>query len=406
MISEHSPLFLYNTLHGGVQRFETIYPRRVKMFVCGPTVQDYLHLGHGRTYVFYDVLARLLTHMGYRVNFIMNITDVDDKVVEAAGRARRDFWVFVDHYTRAFIQDMKALGVTTVRRYERASGYIQEMLFQISSLIEKGHAYVSEGDVYFDVSSYPYYGQLSKQGISELMLRPIEMSSKKRSQVDFALWRSMPPEGCDPCWDSPWGKGRPGWHIEDTAITVSNFGPQYDIHGGGYELVYPHHEAEIAQAESFTGVRPFVKYWVHTGMLTVGGKKMSKSEGNLIYLKDGLRKYGVNTLRWYFMKTHYRSDVSFDEKDVELCRVEVEDLISRASKIRKRVHRRLKPDITSEVASRFREALTRDLDTPRALASLKRLAADSSNQKPGLYLNQVCRLVLAAEEILGLSLDG
>ncbi|MEM0271256.1 MAG: cysteine--tRNA ligase [Thermoprotei archaeon] len=405
MVSDKPPIFLYNTLYRRVELLEPIYPGRVKMFVCGPTVQDYSHLGHGRTYVIYDVLARLLKYMGYRVNFIMNITDVDDKVVEAAGRTNSDFWVFVDQYTRAFIQDMKALGVISVRKYERASSYIQEMLYQISTLIEKGHAYVSDGDVYFDVSTYPYYGQLSKQSVDELMLRPIEMSSKKRSQVDFALWRAVHPNGGDPCWQSPWGKGRPGWHIEDTAITVSNFGPQYDIHGGGYELVYPHHEAEIAQAESFTGVRPFVKYWVHTGMLTIGGKKMSKSEGNLIYLKDAIRKYGANTLRWYFMSAHYRSDVSFDEGALESSAAEVEEIKYRASKIRERVRRRFKSDVSTEVGSSFRDVLTRDLDTPRALSSLKRLLADSSNQKPGLRLYQAYRVVLAAEEILGLGID-
>ncbi len=391
-------------MSGALEPFETIYPRRVKMFVCGPTVQDYLHLGHGRTYVFYDVLARLLSAMGYRVSFIMNVTDVDDKIVEAAGRVNKDFWQFVDHYTAAFIKDMEDLRIHSVRSYDRASRYIQQMLYQISTLIEKGHAYISGGDVYFDVSSYPYYGQLSKHGMNELLLRPIEMSPKKRSQVDFALWRSLPPNDCEPCWPSPWGNGRPGWHIEDTAITISNFGPQYDIHGGGYELVYPHHEAEIAQAECFTGVRPFVKYWVHTGLLSVGGKKMSKSEGNMVYLKDGIKRYGVDTLRWYFMKTHYRSDVVFDETEVNRSAEELFEVKSSASKILGRVHRRLKPSLSAEEATPFRDAMLRDLDTPRALSALRRMVTQASSQKSGLSLNRLYRTILAAEKILGLRL--
>jgi cysteinyl-tRNA synthetase len=396
-------LTVFNSLTRRTERFKSIFPKRVKMFVCGPTVQDYLHIGHAKTYVFYDFVARFLTYNGYRVTFVMNITDIDDKIVQAARKSSLSLDKYIQKYTKAFLNDMAHLEISTVTRFERASQYVPQMIYQIASLLEKGHAYNVGGDVFFDVSSYPFYGGLSNQTVAELSLRPIDISAKKRSQVDFALWYST--DENEPHWRSPWGLGKPGWHIEDTAISISNFGPQYDIHGGAYELIYPHHEAEIAQAESFTGVRPFVKYWIHTGLLTLNGKKMSKSEGNVVYLKDILRKYGSSTLRLYVLSEHYRKDADFDENLLELTNDELLRLKEKVSKLKERiVRKRVGNTPLTGKGKNFIEALSNDFDTPSALHHLRDLIngcvyLESSKEATAAY-----SAILTASHILGVKL--
>jgi len=239
-------LKLFNTISMRKERFESLTPGQVKMFVCGPTIQDYIHVGHVRTYIFYDVLARYLRHLGFDVRFLLNITDIDDSIVKGAKRRRRTVENFLELNERAFLRDVKALGISTINSFERVSGYLPVMIQQASGLIRNGHAYRADGGVYFDVEKFPDFGRLSRQSRDELALRPLEISPKKRNQVDFSLWR--PTTSKEQRWESPWGLGTPGWHIQDTAVSVANFGPQYDIHGGARELIYPHHEAEIAQA--------------------------------------------------------------------------------------------------------------------------------------------------------------
>ncbi len=300
---------VYNTLSKSFERFVPLHGKRVFMFVCGPTVYDYSHLGHARTYVFYDTLARFLRKMDYSLFYLQNITDVDDKIVNRAREEGRHPLELAREFERYYHEDMAALNVTSVNLYARASDYLPEIFDQIRVLLEKGHAYVTETGVYFDITTFPDYGKLSGQRPEELRVHRIEPDPTKRNPGDFALWRNRPRDEFG--WESPWGYGRPGWHIEDTAISIKHFGKQYDIHGGAIELAFPHHEAEIAQAESYTGVKPFVKYWIHTGLLTVEGEKMSKSLGNFVTIREALKRYDPNVLRIFLLSRHYRSPIDF-----------------------------------------------------------------------------------------------
>jgi cysteinyl-tRNA synthetase len=238
----------------------------------------------------------------------MNITDVAERIVQRAEHLKRDPFDLAREYEAAFLEDMRALAVTGIDRFERASESIPKMIEQVSGLVDKGVAYETETGVYFEVQKYPKFGQLSGQGHEELGLRRLELCSSKRNPADFSLWRKYE-KGLT--WDSPWGKGRPGWHIEDTAVSMAVFGETYDIHGGASELIFPHHEAEIAQAESLTRKAPFVRYWLHTGLLNVGNRKMSKSLGNMIRIRDALKEYTPAELRFYFASAHYREPITY-----------------------------------------------------------------------------------------------
>lgn len=388
-------LLLHNTLTQRNEEFVPLAQGAVKMFVCGPTVQDRLHTGHAKTYVAYDVLARLLRFLGYEVTFIMNITDVDDKIYEAAKKAQSDPLEYAERYARLFLADMAALNVASVTRFERASLYMSEMIRQIGALMAGGHAYYTRSGVYFDVSTFPAFGKLSHQTPEELMLRPVDLSPEKKSPVDFALWRRTDDF---PSWDSPWGRGRPGWHIEDTAITISNFGAQYDLHGGAYELVYPHHEAEIAQAECVTGVSPFVRYWVHTGLLKVGGEKMSKSQGNAVYLRDVVNSHGANPLRLYVLSEHYRSDAHFSADRLTEMEARFREFRSQSRALRMRDTERTD---MSEGFLRFKERMLDDLDTPSALEFYFSLADAGSSERERA---RAAREIQTASRILGVDL--
>ena len=297
--------YLFNTMSS---RKEPLIPRdppRVTMFVCGPTVQSPMHLGHARTYIFYDALSRYLRHLGYRVEYLMNITDIDETITEAARKARQDPLRYSARMSVSYLADMKRLNITAVSHFQPVSSHVDEMIRQVALLINKGFAYEAGGWVYFDTTRFPRFGRLSHQSKQDLAMRPLELSPKKRNLNDFALWR--PETLVDGRWDSPWGLGTPGWHVQDTAVTIPSLGPQYDIHGGAYELIYPHHEAEIAQGESLTGIRPMVRHWVHTNLLNMEGEKMSKSLGNVVPVRDALRTYSADEVRFYFLSTHYRA---------------------------------------------------------------------------------------------------
>jgi len=297
-----------NTLTRRKEIFSSPPGQELKMFVCGPTVYDYVHLGHARTYLAFDTIVRYLKFLGYKVRYLMNITDVAERIVQRAEQLKRDPFELAREYEVAFLEDMRALGVTEVDRCERASEALPKMIAQVAGLINRGFAYETETGVYFEVQKFPKFGQLSGQNHEELSLRRLELCSSKRNPEDFSLWRKYE-KGL--AWDSPWGRGRPGWHIEDTAVSMAAFGEAYDIHGGASELIFPHHEAEIAQAESLTGKAPFVRYWLHTGLLNVGGRKMSKSLGNMIRIRDALREHTAAELRFYFATVHYREPMTY-----------------------------------------------------------------------------------------------
>lgn len=306
-------LEIYNTLR---RKKEPLTGQSIKFFVCGPTVYDYAHIGHARTYIFFDFFAKYLRSLGHKVNYLQNITDVDDKIIKRAAEENKKPEEVAEFYTKAYLEDMKALGVDAVSEYAPATKFIPQIIAQVERLIDKRCAYKIDGDGwYFDISTFPDYGKLSGRTATQAedAVSRIDEAVGKKNKGDFCLWKFSKPG--EPVWKSKTlGDGRPGWHIEDTAITEHFFGPQYDIHGGGVDLKFPHHEAEIAQQESASGKKPFVKIWMHTGTLLVDGKKMSKSLGNFITIRDFLKKYPPEVLRLMVFSHHYRSPVDYSEQ--------------------------------------------------------------------------------------------
>ncbi len=369
------------------------------MFVCGPTVQDYMHLGHARTYVFYDVVARYLTHLGYKVRFILNITDIDERITDEAKRTGTNPFALARKYTRHFLEDMAKLKADSVCSFEPVSEYVDAMIDQVSLLIRKRHAYVVGGWVYFDVSTFPNFGKLSHQSSRELSLRPLELSRRKRNLLDFALWR--PENLVEGKWDSPWGVGSPGWHIQDTAVTATLLGPQYDLHGGAYELIYPHHEAEIAEAESLTGLRPFVKYWVHTRLVNMKGEKMSKSTGNVYTVRDALRTYSADQLRMFLLSHHYRKDMSL--RGIDSAAKAYTRLRRMAEKCRRATGIASK-DYDEGFLQSFCDALNDDFDTPLALKVLGEGLVSTSDTRSAATAARKFASIRAAGSILGVDL--
>ena len=330
---------VYNSLSRRKEEFVPLQGNRVSMFVCGLTPQDETHMGHAKTYVGFDVVARFLRHKGYHVFYLQNVTDIEDRIIDKMRSTGRGWKDIVNQYFGEYLEVMSALGCTSVDVYAFATDYIPEIVEQIQGLMEKGHAYLADdGSVYYDTTTFSGWGRLSGQKVEAL--RPgarVAVEERKRHPGDFVLWRAQKPG--EPAWDSPWGKGRPGWHIEDTAITIRHFGPQYDLHGGATELLFPHHEAEIAQAEAYTGVTPFVKYWMHTGMVMVKGEEMHKSLGNFWPVKAALKLYEPEVIRFFLVNVQYRGPIDFTP-----------DLLDEA----KRSYERLRETVRSVDAERRR----------------------------------------------------
>jgi cysteinyl-tRNA synthetase len=377
-------------------------PRRnkeVNIFVCGPTTYDLSHIGHARTYIVFDVIVKYLRQKGHDVFYLQNITDVDDKIIDKAKREKVFWRDLARKYEKEYLKDMKALKVNSVTKYARATEHIKEIINQVKKLLKKGYAYQIKDGIYYDISKFKDYGKLSRRTVlqAEDAISRIDESIEKRNRGDFCLWkyakslssptaRSMRKGTCEyePSWLSPFGPGRPGWHIEDTAITEKYFGPKYDIHGGAIELSFPHHEAEIAQMEAISGKKPLVKYWLHTGLLTIGGVKMSKSFGNFITIKDFLKKHsasphvkdfgvGARILRFFVFKTHYRSPIDYNEKEIEQVKKQLERIDEFVNKIQnakfKNQNYNAKFKIT-KYEKEFKRAMEDDFNTPKAVASI------------------------------------
>lgn len=303
------PLSLYNDLTHQKEIFTPLEKGKVRFYVCGPTVYDYIHVGNARPFILFDILRRHMEDMGYEVVYVQNFTDIDDKMINKA----RDLGISVDELAERFItayfEDADALGIRRATMYPRATHYIPQIIKLVERLTERGHAYVVDGDVYFDVLSFPGYGRLSKQSLEELLSGArVEIDPKKRHPLDFALWKAQKPG--EPAWDSPWGMGRPGWHIECSAMAIDILGETIDIHAGGSDLLFPHHENEIAQAEAATG-KAFVRYWIHNGYLLIEEEKMSKSLGNIVSVREAMRLYSPLAIRLFMLSAHYRSPLSF-----------------------------------------------------------------------------------------------
>ncbi|MBI4842759.1 MAG: cysteine--tRNA ligase [Nitrospirae bacterium] len=304
-------LKVYNTMSGEKEDFIPYDPDNVRMYVCGITAYDVCHLGHARSAVIFDMIKRYLRYRGFKVTHVRNITDIDDKIIKRANEEGVSTEALAGKYTGEYYIDMELLGVSRAEIEPKATEHIAEMIETVNTLIKKGYAYSAGGDVYFEVSKFPGYGKLSKKNIDELMAGArVEVNEKKRSPLDFVLWKSS--KAGEPSWESPWGPGRPGWHIECTAMSSKYLGESFDIHGGGADLIFPHHENEIAQSEAYSG-KEFVKYWMHNGFITVDKEKMSKSLGNFFTIKDILAKYDPEVVRTFLLSAHYRSPIEFSD---------------------------------------------------------------------------------------------
>ncbi|WP_297446050.1 cysteine--tRNA ligase [Desulfurobacterium sp.] len=382
---------VYNTLTEKKEEFIPFEKNRIKMYVCGPTVYDDAHIGHARSAVVFDVIRRWFEHRGYSVIFVRNYTDVDDKIIKRANEKGVPWKEISEKYIKSFEEDMAALNVKEPTFKPKVTEHIPEIIKMIKGLIEKGHAYEADGDVYFAVETFPEYGKLSKRKIDELMAGArIAPGEKKRNPLDFALWKKSK-EG-EPAWDSPWGKGRPGWHIECSAMSMKYLGEMMDIHGGGLDLIFPHHENEIAQSESYTG-KPFVKYWMHNGFVMINSEKMSKSLGNFFTIKEILKDFSPDVLRFFLVSTHYRSpiDFSFERlKEAKAAFDRIKNFLNAKSVI-KNVQEEGKggaPVDVEKYRKAFNEAMDDDFNTAKALGILFEMIKEINILKDSIVKKQ------------------
>lgn len=309
---------IYNTLSGQKEELVTLEPDQVKMYVCGPTTYNFIHLGNARPLVVFDTVRRYLAYRGYQVTYVQNFTDVDDKIINRARDEGSDPLELALNYIQAYFTDADALNIMRADVYPQVSKHIPEIIAAVRGLIEKGYAYEVGGDVYYRVAAFSDYGKLSGRLLEDMLAGArVEVDERKESAMDFALWKKA--KTGEPAWESPWGGGRPGWHIECSVMSTKYLGESFDIHGGGSDLIFPHHENEIAQAEALTG-KTFVRYWMHNGFITVNNEKMSKSLGNFFILRDILAQYPADVVRFYLISTHYRSPLDFDDGKLEEAR--------------------------------------------------------------------------------------
>ena len=363
-------LKIYNDLHREKEPFEPLEPGKVRMYVCGMTVYDYCHLGHARVVVVFDVVYRYLKARGYEVTYVRNITDIDDKIIQRANEQGIPFHELTRKFINAMHEDFAALGVEPPTLEPRATEHLDEIIRMIQALIDKGHAYLAEnGDVYYDVRSFPGYGKLSGKSIDDLEAGArVEPGEGKRDPLDFALWKAAKPG--EPAWDSPWGRGRPGWHIECSAMSTSALGDTFDIHGGGADLTFPHHENEIAQSEGATG-HPFVRYWMHNGFVRVKEEKMSKSLGNFFTIRNILREYRPEEVRYFILTSHYRSPLNYDEEHLLNARKALDRLYTALRGLPE-----AEPGEADAYVEKFNAAMDDDFNTPEALAVLFELVRE------------------------------
>lgn len=368
---------LYNTLTREKEEFVPLEEGKVGIYVCGPTVYDYPHIGHARTYIAFDVLVRYLRSRGYRVTYVVNITDVDDKIIRKARERGEHPLKLASRFEDVFHEDMRALGLLRADVYPRVTEHVGEIITLIEKLLERGYAYVVEGNVYFSVEKVEDYGKLSRQRLEDMMAGArVEVDPRKRHPMDFALWKRA--KKGEIGWSSPWGKGRPGWHIECSAMSTKYLGYTFDIHGGAVDLIFPHHENEILQVMGATG-KSFVRYWVHTGFLRVRGEKMSKSRGNFITIRELLRKHSPEAFRLLVLSTHYRSPIDFTYDALDKAERSLERLLKAVEYLRNYGGRGTEDRLTTalEKARRgFYEAMEDDLNTPRALAAVFTLVGE------------------------------
>ncbi|OFW55514.1 MAG: cysteine--tRNA ligase [Candidatus Solincola sediminis] len=417
-------LVVYNTMSRRKEPFQPRDEGKVSMYVCGPTVYNYIHIGNARAYLVFDIVRRYLAFKGYEVEYVQNFTDIDDKIINRADQEGKTPAEVASLYEEAFLEDMESLNIRPPTIMPRATETIPDMIEIIEGLVSKGYAYASEGDVYFSVAKFKDYGKLSGRSPDELNeVGRVEASGLKRNPMDFALWKASKPG--EPSWDSPWGPGRPAWHIECSAMSLKYLGMGFDIHGGGQDLIFPHHENEIAQSEVFTGERPFVRYWMHNGFVNIMEEKMSKSLGNIILIRDIITRYPPDVVRMLVLQTHYRTSIDFgpdalDESQrayerIENCVFGLEGLLANiTSKVAPvRTEREIALiDFFFDAERRFEEAMDDDFNTARAIGVIFELVKELNTfvdeqqilQSPGgpIVANQGMDLLLKLCRILGL----
>ena len=376
-------LHIHNTLTRRKEPFRPLVAGEVGMYVCGMTVYDYCHLGHARMLLVFDVVARYLRHRGYRLTYVRNITDIDDKIIARANENGEPFEAVTERFIAAMHEDCEALGIGPPDREPRATEYVDGMLDLIADLEDKGYAYLADGgDVCFRVDRFPEYGKLSGNRVEALRAGArVEVDENKASAVDFVLWKAAKPG--EPSWPSPWGPGRPGWHIECSAMSMANLGEEFDIHGGGADLVFPHHECEIAQSEASTG-RRFARVWMHNAFVRIDGDKMSKSLGNFFTIRDILARHSGETVRYYLLTSHYRSPLNHSPGRLEEAEQSLRRLYGALRGLpdapdRPDGERGGEPGTVLE--DRFHEAMDDDFNTPEALAALHELATEVNRRR-------------------------
>ena len=363
-------LKIYNDLSRSKETFEPLQPGKVNLYVCGMTVYDLCHLGHARVMVVFDVVYRYLKAVGYDVTYIRNITDIDDKIINRANENGEPFHELTERFIQAMHEDSDALGIIPPDAEPKATDHIAEIISMCEKLIEKGHAYVADnGDVYYDVYSFPSYGKLSGKSLDDLQAGArVEPGDVKRNPLDFALWKSAKPD--EPSWQSPWGDGRPGWHIECSAMSTKALGDTFDIHGGGADLTFPHHENEIAQSEGATG-HPFVKYWMHNGFVRINDEKMSKSLGNFFTVREILERYQAEEVRYFILTSQYRSPLNYSDEHLDNARNALTRFYTALRGLPEAT-----PTADTQFEKDFHAAMQDDFNTPEALATLFELVRE------------------------------
>ncbi len=393
-------LHIHNSLTRRKEPFQPIEPGKVRMYVCGMTVYDYCHIGHARVMVVFDVIARYLRATGYHLTYVRNITDIDDKIIKRAQENGEDFMALTERFIQAMHEDSDALGVLPPDQEPRATAAMADIVRMVETLIARGHAYAAaNGDVYYDVSSFAAYGRLSGEQPDELRAGArVDVDEGKDDPLDFVLWKAAKPG--EPAWDSPWGRGRPGWHIECSAMSNCCLGEHFDIHGGGMDLKFPHHENEIAQSEGATGHK-FVNYWIHNGFVQVDEEKMSKSLGNFFTVREVLARYQPEVIRFFILGSHYRSPLNYTEDNLNQARGALTRLYTALRGVDTAPGQRL-----DSYARRFQAAMDDDFNTPEALAVLFDLASALNRaREQGESASDYAATLRELGEVLGLLQD-
>ena len=371
-------LRVYNTMSGKKEEFTPLQENKVGMYVCGVTVYDLCHIGHARSAIIFDMIYRYLRYRGYEVTFVRNFTDIDDKIINRANQEKTDYKTIAERYIREFEIDMGGLGLDKATMEPRATDHIPEMIRLVSTLVENGYAYQGGSDVFFSVGRFKDYGKLSKRNLEEMQAGArVEIDEKKENPLDFVLWKGSKPG--EPFWESPWGMGRPGWHIECSVMSMKYLGETFDIHGGGKDLVFPHHENEIAQSEGATG-KIFARYWIHNGFINIDKEKMSKSLGNFLTIKDVLKQWHPEVLRLFFLSSHYRSPLDYTEESLKEAKSGLDRFYSTLKAVQDEIKRPAQPkgkvdspaykeaqQAIESFQARFEEAMDDDFNTAQAL---------------------------------------